>query len=270
MNTEKPQKHLMLAAVLVGILAALPAFAADGDKSTFTGLITAVEGDSITIKDANNAEHTITVTPDTVFKMKKGLTAVRYEKVEKGALMPGLPIVADVVAEGAGFKATAISFKSEQHRTAQQVQAGVAPTNQRVDENRARIEENKARIENFGTYEALATAEVLFATGSAAISKKGKSDLMDLAAKSKETKDYRVVVQGFTDSTGDPAANQRLSTRRATAVTNFLQQQAGLSPGRVQAGDGMGVATDAGTGSNAGARKVVVKLVVDKGVHGDK
>ena len=34
-------------------------------------------------------------------------------------------------------------------------------------------------------------------------------------------------------------------------------------------GDGMGVAADAGSGSNAGARKVVVRLVVDKGVQGD-
>ena len=29
----------------------------------------------------------------------------------------------------------------------------------------------------------------------------------------------------------------------------------------------MGIATDAGSGSNANARKVVAKLVVDKGVH---
>jgi len=41
-----------------------------------------------------------------------------------------------------------------------------------------------------------------------------------------------------------------------------------VSPGRVMAGDGMGIAADAGSGSNASARKVVVKLVVDKGVHG--
>jgi outer membrane protein OmpA-like peptidoglycan-associated protein len=79
-----------------------------------------------------------------------------------------------------------------------------------------------------------------------------------------------VVVQGFTDSTGDAAANQVLSTKRAAAVTNFLQQKGGLSPGRVQAGDGMGVAPDAGSGSNANARKVVVKLVVDKGIEGGK
>ena len=263
MNIKKLQKDLMLVAALVAILAALPAFAADGDKSTFTGLITAIDGDSVTLKDSNNAEHTITLTPATVYKKKVGLAAVRYEKAEKGALMAGLPIVADVVAEGTGYNATAISFKSAQQRTAQQVQAGVAQTAQRA-------EANSERIENFGTYEALATADVLFASGSAAISEKGKSDLMDLAAKSKETKDYRVVVQGFTDSTGDPAANQRLSVRRAAAVTTFLQQLAGLSPGRVMEGDGMGIATDAGTGSNANARKVVVKLVVDKGMQGDK
>jgi outer membrane protein OmpA-like peptidoglycan-associated protein len=254
MNIRMGLKHLLLAAATVVVLAAMPALAADGDKSTFTGLITSIQGDSITIKDANNAEHTITVSPDTVYKMKKGMAAVRYEQVEKSALMTGLPIVADVVAQGSGFTATAISFKSEQHRTAQQVQAGMEETNKRV--------------ENFGTYEALATTEVHFASGSAAISAQGKSDLMALAAKSKETKDFRIVVQGFTDSTGNAAANQVLSTKRANAVTSFLQQQAGVSPGRVMAGDGMGIAADAGSGSNASARKVVVKLVVDKGVHG--
>ena len=122
-------------------------------------------------------------------------------------------------------------------------------------------------MNDFGTYEALETVEVLFASGSTTISEKGKSDLMAFADKAKDTKNYQVVMQGFTDSTGDPAANQRLSTMRAAAVTNFLQQQAGLAPGRVRAGDGMGVAADAGTGSNASARKVVVKLVVDKGVQ---
>ena len=58
--------------------------------------------------------------------------------------------------------------------------------------------------------------------------------------------------------------------RRANAVANYLQQQAGVAPGRVRAGDGMGVAPDAGNGSNANARKVVVKLVVDKGVQAGK
>lgn len=254
MNTNKPQKHLLLVAAFVALLAALPVFAADGDMSTIKGLITAIRGDTIMVKDVNNAERTITVTPDTVYKMKKGLAALRYETVQKSSLMPGLPIVADVVEQGGQFNATAISFESEEFRTAQQVQAGIAPT--------------KERMEQFGTYEALATVEVLFASGSTAISEKGKSDLMALAAKSKETKNYAVVLQGFTDATGNAAANQRLSTMRANAVANFLQQQAGLSPGRVRAADGMGIAPDAGTGSNVNARKVVVKLIIDKGMEG--
>jgi outer membrane protein OmpA-like peptidoglycan-associated protein len=239
-------KLLAAAALLV----CLPSFAADGDKSKIKGLVYTVKGNTITVKDANNAVQTITVTPETKINSTKGLTGAIHETVQASALMPGLPINADVVAVGSGFEATKVSFKSEDFKVAQQVQAGT-----------------QARMDDFGTYEALATVDVLFASGSATISEKGKSDLMGLAKKAKETKDYRVVLQGFTDSTGDAAANQKLSTRRAGAVANFLQQKGGLSPGRVESPDGMGIATDAGSGSNANARKVTARLVVDKGVN---
>lgn len=245
-------KQLLLACVLSLSLVAT-AMAGEGDKTKLKGIITGVQGDTITIKDQNNVEQTITVSPETKYKRTKGLTGVIFEKAESSAMVAGLPITADVVAAGSGYAASEISFKSEDMRTAQQVQAGLEPTNKRMDE--------------FGTYEALATVEVLFDSGSTAISAKGKSDLDALAAQAKQTKNYQVVMQGYTDSTGNAEANQRLSTRRAAAVTNYLQQKAGLAPGRVRAGDGMGVAADAGSGSNANARKVVVKLVVDKGVQ---
>lgn len=261
MNIKKLPRQLMLSAAFVALMAALPASAADGDKSTVKGLITAIQGDTVTIRDVNNAQTTITLLPTTTYKLKKGLVGARWEKVERGALITGLPIIADVVAAGAGLNASAISFESEEMRNAQQVQAGMAST-------QSDLATTQARVNDFGSYEALATADVLFDTGSTTISATGKSDLTAIAEKTKGLKDYRIVVQGFTDSTGDAAANQKLSKRRAAAVTDFLQQQGGVSPGRVQEGDGMGVAADAGTGSNAGARKVVVKLVVDKGVNG--
>lgn len=241
---------------LVALLVALPAFAADGDKSKIKGLITSVQGDTIVVKDASNVEQTITLSPTTTYKRTKGLTGVIHEKAEQGALMPGLPVTIDAVAAGSGFNATEVSFKSEDFRTAQQVQAGLAPTT--------------ARMNEFGKYEALATAEVMFDSGSVKISEAGKSDLAAFAQKAKDTQDYQVVLQGFTDSTGDAEANQRLSMRRANAVATYLQQEAGLAPGRVRAGDGMGIAPDAGSGSNANARKVVVKLIVDKGVQAGK
>lgn len=233
---------LLAAAVL---LAALPSIAAAADTK-IKGLITAVNGNTITVKDTNNAVQTFTVAPDAKIHSTKGLTGAVFETVQQSALMPGLPISADLT-DGT---ATKVSFKSEDFKVAQQVQAGT-----------------ETRLNDFGTYEALATVDVLFASGSTTISTQGKSDLMALAAKAKNTKDYRVVLQGFTDSTGDAAANQKLSTMRAAAVANYLQQKGGLSPGRVESPDGMGIASDAGSGSNANARKVTARLVVDKGVN---
>ncbi|HZX76212.1 OmpA family protein [Lysobacter sp.] len=255
MNKRTLAKSMSLSAALALVLA-LPASAADGDKSKIKGLITSVQGDTIVVKDANNVEQTITLSPSTTYKRTKGLTGVVHEKAQQSALMPGLPVTVDAVAAGSGFNATEVSFKSEDFRTAQQVQAGLAPTT--------------ARMNEFGKYEALATTEVLFDSGSDKISDQGRSDLDAFAAKAKETQDYQVVLQGFTDSTGNAEANERLSARRAHAVASYLQKQAGLQPGRVRAGDAMGVAEDAGTGSNAGARKVVVKLIVDKGVQAGK
>ena len=219
-------------------------------------------GDTVTVRDGNNVDHTITLTATTEIKKKEGLAAVRFERMEKSALIPGLPITADLVAQGDQLQATAISFRADDMRTAQQVQAGVAPTSTKVDAM-------GKRMDDFGKYEAVATAEVLFASGSTSISEKGRSDLMALSTKAKEIQNYAVVMQGFTDATGDAATNERLSKRRAEAVASFLERQGGLQPARVTAGDGMGVAADAGSGSNANARKVVVKLVVDKGVNPD-
>ena len=255
MNTSHPRR-LLRGILLATVLVALPALAADGGKTKIKGLVTAVQGDTITVRDANNVEQTITVDADTTYKKTKGLTGAIHEKVEQGALIPGLPVTVEAVPAGNGYAASEVSFKSEDFKVAQQVQAGLAPTTARMDE--------------FGTYEALATVDVLFASGSTALSESAKSDLLAFAAKAKDTGNYQVVLQGFTDSTGDVAANQRLSARRAEAVAGFLQQQAGLAPGRVRAGDGMGIAPDAGSGSNAGARKVVAKLVVDKGVQAGK
>ncbi|MBP6300046.1 MAG: OmpA family protein [Arenimonas sp.] len=235
---------IFFAGAVATSLIAMSGFAA-AEATKIKGLITAVDGNTITLKDTNNAVQTITVSSDTKIHSTKGMTGAMFETVQQSALMPGLPISAEV-ENGTASK---VSFKSEDFKVAQQVQAGT-----------------EDRMNKFGKYDVLETAEVLFDSGKTTISAQGQSDLKAFAEKAKATKDYAVVVQGFTDSTGNAAANQVLSTKRAAAVTNFLQQKGGLQPGRVKSPDGMGIATDAGAGNNAGARKVVVRLVVDQGV----
>lgn len=255
MNIRKGLRNWLFAGATAALLVAMPAFAQTGGETTnVKGMITAVEGNTITIKDANNVTQTITVTPNTTVKSVSGLVGGQRHTAQQSALIPGLPISADVVAEGAGMTATQINFKEKDLRTAQQIHAGMAPTAKRMNE--------------FGTHETLATIDVLFASGSTKISAKAKADLMAFAEKAKATKGYLVSTTGYTDSTGSAAKNQALSKARANAVHDFLQQQGGLMPARVIHSDGMGVATDAGSGSNANARKVTVTLLQDKGVAG--
>jgi OOP family OmpA-OmpF porin len=246
MIKSKQVKKVLQAGAIAALLIAVSGLSSAADATKIKGMITAVNGNVVTLKDQNNVTQTITVSPSTKIKSTKGMTGAIASSVEQSALMPGLPITAEVV-DGT---ATKINFKAEDFKTAQQVQAGT-----------------ETRMNQFGTYETLASADVLFASGSSAISSQGMSDLQAFATKAKATKDYMVIVQGFTDSTGNAAANQALSDKRAAAVTNFLAQKAGLQPGRIKAPDGLGIAPDAGAGSNAGARKVTVKLVVDKGVQ---
>lgn len=252
MATRTSFKRRIPALLLLGTLTTL-AHAADDAKTKLKGVITGVQGDTITVVDENRTQHSIKVSDETVLKRTMGLTGVIHERADRRVLAAGLPVTVEATSSGDQLAATEISFKADDLRTTQQIQAGVAPTN--------------ARMDQFGTYEQLDAAEVTFASGSAALSAEGKAALDAFAEKAKQTKNYQVVLQGFTDSTGSAAANQRLSTQRANAVANYLQQQAGLAPGRVRAGDGMGVAPDAGTGDNASARKVIAKLVVDKGVQ---
>lgn len=246
--------------LFLGAFTALAALAADDTKTKIKGVITAVQGDTITVVDQARTAHTVDLSADTRFKKTKGLTNVIHEKTDRSVLAAGLPVTVEGTASGDTVSAREISFRSEDLRTTRQIQAGMATTN-------AEVGAMNKRMDEFGTYEQLDAAEVTFDSGSTALSSKARSDLDAFAAKAKQTQNYAVVLQGFTDSTGNAAANQRLSTQRAAAVANYLQQHAGLAPGRVRAGDGMGVAPDAGSGSNSGARKVVAKLVVDKGVQ---
>lgn len=260
MATRNPSRAPARTLLFIGAFIALTAVAADDTKTRFKGVITAVQGDTITVVDQSRTAHTVDVSSDTVYKKTKGLTNVIHEKTDRSVLAAGLPVTVEGAASGDHVDAREISFRSEDLRTTRQIQAGMATTN-------AEVGAMNKRMDEFGTYEQLDAAEVTFDSGSATLSGKARSDLDAFAAKAKQTHNYAVVLQGFTDATGNAAANQRLSTQRANAVANYLQQHAGLAPGRVRAGDGMGVAPDAGSGSNSGARKVVAKLVVDKGVQ---
>ena len=78
------------------------------------------------------------------------------------------------------------------------------------------------RVENMDNFKLASTEAVLFGLGKSELSEEAKAQLDAFAAKVAPMKHYVVEVQGFTDSTGAPAANIELSRRRAAAVVRYL------------------------------------------------
>lgn len=81
------------------------------------------------------------------------------------------------------------------------------------------------KVENLDNYKPVTTETVLFDLGSTTLKDAAKQQLDSVAAKISSMKRYTVEVQGFTDSTGGPETNVRLSQRRADAVVRYLSLQ---------------------------------------------
>jgi outer membrane protein OmpA-like peptidoglycan-associated protein len=78
---------------------------------------------------------------------------------------------------------------------------------------------------------------VEFATGSAALTPQATASLnqLGIALTSPALAAYRFKIIGHTDTTGDPAVNQSLSTQRATAVEAYLEDKFNIEPTRLTA-----------------------------------
>jgi len=79
--------------------------------------------------------------------------------------------------------------------------------------------------------------KILFASGSADVSKEGKKVLDKVITILKDIKDKRIQVEGHTDNVRIYSAiktkyptNWELSTARATQVTRYLQEEGGIDP----------------------------------------
>ncbi|HJQ36071.1 MAG TPA: OmpA family protein [Thermoanaerobaculia bacterium] len=76
--------------------------------------------------------------------------------------------------------------------------------------------------------------EILFDFDSASLRSSSRDELREMADVFNKYRDTTIAVNGYTDSTGTEAYNQRLSQRRANAVTNYLQDL-GVRDSRIDA-----------------------------------
>jgi len=218
-------------------------------------VIVSVDGANINAQ-SREGPLTVVLSPDTKITETSGLASKKGRDAK--SLLPGLIFTVKGDQQGSTVTAADITFKERDWRTAVATKAG---TKQELGELR------KAIIEGH-EYVIQQESTVYFAVGSAVVSSHHKAELKALAQKAPSYGNYRISILGFADPTGDAAANERLSLRRAGAVSNYLRQTGLIEPGRVLSPSAMGEGTtapgEAAPANYTSARRVVVRIVTPK------
>jgi OmpA-OmpF porin, OOP family len=284
-----------------------------GQKTTIKGLIVGRNGPDMIIQGPNG-NVTVTLNDFTKVEEVKGVFGIRHSELGMTALVPGLPVEVQGEQSGGQLVATTVKFKASDLQTANQIQAGLTPTDQQLSSTEQQVQANQQKIQQqqqqmhsqdqqiqanqqqiqanrerqektqaeeaalakrFGEladYNVMGEATVYFASNSTQISTQGQQDLQALAAKAKGINGYLIQVAGYASATGNAAYNQMLSSERAAGVIAYLQQSCGIALYRVLAPAAMGesnpAASNATTEGRAENRRVVVKILVSKGIAG--
>jgi outer membrane protein OmpA-like peptidoglycan-associated protein len=108
------------------------------------------------------------------------------------------------------------------------------------------------------------TGTILFQTARAELDERSNQTLDRLAQIIKDCPDFGIEIEGHTDNMGEPAANQRLSERRANAVRDYLVR-AGVQSGSLVAagfGDTRPVAPNDTAANMARNRRIDFNIIV--------
>ncbi len=261
MNARNRSLALFAAAVAL----ATPAFAEEAKR---VGVIMSMSEGQLNVR-TREGPLTVMLTPTTTIQEDKGL-----QKRDRGldSLMTGLIIKIEGDLQGNTITASEIDFKERDWRAAIATKAGTAETfeqqNVRLEQAATEREELRRAIVEGQEYVIKEETTVYFATGSSAIAEQYKAELRAIAAKAPTHGNYRVSILGFADPRGNAQANERLSLKRAMAVSTYLRQTGKIQPGRVLSPSAMGEGTAAPEETmptnDDQARRVVVRVLTAK------
>jgi outer membrane protein OmpA-like peptidoglycan-associated protein len=265
------------------------------------GLIKARNGETMTLQTSDTPTLIVVLTDGTQVGQVQGVLKARRKQMSMAALVPGLA----VKVEGAyntdnQLVAKSVSFKGDDLAQAQAIQAGMHESEKKIQkseeelakanaelqahqaqltEQQQKIAANKAAVDaavaRFGQlddYYIFDEVTVYFANGKVKLDPKFNSQLLALAQKATTINGYMLQVKGYASSSGSVALNQKLSEDRANDVTNFLLQQGHIPLTRMLAPGAMGesrqVGSDKSAESEAENRRVVVRVLQNKGIAG--
>jgi OOP family OmpA-OmpF porin len=293
--------------VFLGLVASLILSGVAAAQSTqVKGVINGRSGATMTVQSQNSETVTVLLTSATQVLEPEG--AFRKKHLAMTALVPGLSVeVKGSMNAQNQLVADSVIFHGSDLKTAQDIQAGLTPAEQQIQqqqqqmkqqeqqiqqdqaqiqaqqkvsaEHAAELAANKAAIEaankrfgELGEYNILGEVTVLFGNDKVIVDDQYKPQLLALAQQAKGITAYILQVKGYASKVGSAALNQKLSTERAENVTNFLEQQAQIPLTNILAPGAMGtsrqVAPDTTSEGQADNRRVVVRILQNKGIAG--
>lgn len=263
-----------------------------GDNQTKTteieGIIISSSGQTLVLSTPEGGKTTVVLTDDT----KVQQMGVFSEKAMPATvLIPGLKVSAEGTNDDQNrFVAKKINFDGHDLETAQEIQAGLHPTEERLaanqqsisatkeqtEQNQEQIEKNTQETSNrfseLSEYNEKANVNVNFAVGSSDISAQDKETLTKLAHDAASLTGYIIEVKGYADSSGGAVMNTKLSEDRAQTVVAYLVQECNVPMRHIVSPAAMGETHAVGSNETASGRaenrRVEVKVLSNKGIAG--
>jgi outer membrane protein OmpA-like peptidoglycan-associated protein len=134
--------------VLTACFIALISAYAQGDKVKVKGLITERTGETVVLKTTDGTSMTVVLDDNTKVQQPKGLIGARKKAMSAAVLIPGLKVSVDGTSQDAThILAKSITFDKDDLQTAEMIQAGLTPTEQKVAANKQDIDANKQNID---------------------------------------------------------------------------------------------------------------------------
>ena len=297
MNSKKLRTPLRVSLVLAAFLLVCGIAIAQNDQ--VKGVINGRSGATMSVLSQGGESITVVLTTDTQVLEPEG--AFRKKHLSMTALVPGLAVeVKGSFNDKHQLVADRVTFHGSDLKTAQDIQAGMAPTQQQVQQNQQQIQADQQKIQQqqqelqeeeaktaankaaiaaankrfgeLGDYNILGEVTVLFGNGKVEVDPQYKPQLLKLAQQAMGVTGYVIQVKGYASKVGSAALNQKLSTERAENVTNFLEQEGKIPLTNMLAPGAMGtsqqVAPDSTAEGQAENRRVVVSILQNKAIAG--
>jgi OmpA-OmpF porin, OOP family len=151
--------------------------------------------------------------------------------------------------------------------------SAIAQNAQDTASNKSAIGATNGRIGQLGDYDTKDSLTITFANGKAVVAPKYKQQIADFVKAAANTPGAMIEVQGYASKVGNVELNQRLSSERAEAVIALIQQTGEVPLTSILAPAAMGVtnqvASNHSRNGQAQNRRVVVTIVVNKGISGN-